>query len=249
MTILVASLIAPPFLDDQRRWGSWLKNHDEIVASVPGTDVKYYCAVELDGNGFKPYYTSGWQRLAEEVGLTYETFTYNSGRTTIEYASRLKHICMGRNMISQHATEDASVTHILGIDGDVSPPADILPKLLEVDYPIVSAHIPTYGFRSPRVHQNPRNSDQEYPNSWEIEATPLSSAGAWLVEREVFTHLRWRTDPILRFSDDPAYLNDARKLLNINPPVLQRSDTIAEHWPVVIGPIEYRLTDPKLEAL
>lgn len=249
MSILVASLIAPPFLDDRRRWGSWLTNHEQIKESVPGTVVRYYCAVELDGRGLAPYDEAGWLEAAQDAGVLFETFTYNSGRTQISTKSRLKHICMGRNMISQHAIEDEDVTHILGLDGDVTPPPDIIPNLLAIDYPLASAFIPTYCFVSPRVFNNPRNTDQVYPTEWKVQATPMSSAGAWLVERNVFSVLRWRTDPGLDLSDDPAYLFDARTLMGIDPPILQRSDTVASHWPPSIGPIETRLPNPGLVPL
>lgn len=245
MTILVASLIAPPFLDDRRRWGSWLTNHEQIKASV-SQDVRYYCAAELDGRAWDPYFQAGWILAMDEADVRYESFTYGSGRTSIETDSRLKHICMGRNMIVQHAIEDSSVTHILGLDGDVAPPADILPNLLEVDYPLVSAKIPTYCMQGPRVEINPVNPDQTYPPSWQIEDTQKSSAGAWLIERDVFKSLRWRTDPDLELSDDPAYLHDIQKVLGVDPPILQRGDTIARHWPEAIGPIEGRLANTKL---
>jgi hypothetical protein len=246
MTILVASLIAAPFLDDRRRWGSWIENSEQIRGSVPGTRVEYYCAVELDGRGMEPYFDAGWTRAMGKAGVLFETFTYGSGRTAIETDSRLKHICMGRNMIAQYAIQDPSVTHILGLDGDVAPPPDILPNLLAVDYPLVAAKIPTYCMRGPRLAINPRNEKHVYSARWQIEDTQMSSAGAWLIEREVFQSLRWRTDPALGLSDDPAYLHDIKKVLGVDPPILQRGDTIAHHWPAAIGPIETRLTDPSL---
>lgn len=248
MTILVASLIAPPILDDPRRWGSWLNNHEAIKNSVEA-EVKYYCAVELDGRGLDPYRECGWMGAAEEAGVTYETFTYGSGRTRLDTNNRLKHICLGRNIISQHAIADTNVSHIMQLDGDVKPPPDILPNLLEVNYPLVAAHVPTYCFISGNIFANPRNPSQEYPKSWRVQPTPLSTAGAWLVERWVFSSLRWRTDPALGMTDDPSYLFDAKHVLGIDPPILQRTDTVAEHWPPSIGPIETRLADPSLVPL
>lgn len=249
MTILVASLIAPPMLDNPRRWGSWLRNHEQIQQSVPDIEVKYYCSVELDGRGLLPFKESGWMEAAEEAGVHYETFTYNSGRTSIHTDNRLKHICLGRNMISQHAINDPDVTHIMGLDGDVTPPPDILPNLLALNYPLVSAYIPTYCFSAPNQTYNPRDNWQTYPAEWKVQPTPLSSAGAWLASREVFSVLRWRTDPALGMTDDPSYLYDVKNTLGIVPPILQRSDTIAEHWPAAIGPIETRLSDPRLVPL
>ncbi len=152
-------------------------------------------------------------------------------------------------MISQHAIDDESVTHIMGLDGDVTPSPDILPNLLAVDYPLVSARIPTYGFVMPNIHANPLNASHVYPDEWAVQPTPLSSAGAWLVDRTVFSSLRWRTDPRLRLTDDPSYLYDAKRLLLIDPPILQRSDTVATHWPAYIGPIETRLADASLAPL
>lgn len=249
MTILVASLIAAPFLDDPRRWGSWLNNAAAIKESVPGTEVKYYCAAELDGRGMTPFVDAGWLDVISDLGVHFETFTYDSGRTQIDTNTRLKHICLGRNMISQHAIADPGITHIMGLDGDVSPPPDILPRLLEVNYPLVTAHIPTYCFTGPQIVTNPRDTSQKYPLSWRVQTIPLASAGSWLVERSVFSVLRWRTDPALGMTDDPSYLYDAKHSLGIDPPILQRTDTIAHHWPAAIGPIETRLSDPALTPL
>lgn len=249
MTILVASLIAPPFLDDRRRWGSWLNNHEQIKESVPGTTVQYYCAAELDGRGMAPYRESGWVDAMREASVNYETFTYDTGRTRIETDSRIKHICLGRNIISQVGIMDDGITHILALDGDVTPPPNILPNLLAVDYPLVSAHIPTYCFRVPRIEVNPRNPDHTYPKTWQVQPTPQSSAGAWLIERSVFSTVRWRSDPTYDLSDDPSYLYDIQHVLGIDPPVLQRTDTIANHWPPSIGPIDTRLPDPHLVPL
>lgn len=248
-SIVVASLIAPPFLDDRRRWGSWLTNHEQIKESVPGTLIRYYCAAELDGRGMEPYRESGWLEAIEEAGVTFETFTYNSGRTSIKTKSRLKHICLGRNLISQFAIGGKDVSHILSLDGDVAPPPDILPNLLALQYPLVAARIPTYCFHANTIYANPRNPWQLYPKQWKVQPTPQSSAGAWLAERWVFSSLRWRTDPILELSDDPAYLYDAVHVLGLDPPILQRSDTVAEHWPPSIGPIETRLPDASLVPL
>ena len=130
MSILVASLIAPAFLDDRRRWGSWLTNHEKIKESIVGTHVQYYCAVELDGRGMEPYEESGWLDAMKEASVNFETFTYNTGRTQIDTFSRIKHICMGRNIISQVGIMDSTISHILALDGDVTPPANILPNLL-----------------------------------------------------------------------------------------------------------------------
>jgi hypothetical protein len=148
-------------------------------------------------------------------------------------------------MISQRAIEDRDITHLLTLDGDVAPPHDILPNLLRVDYPLVAAKIPTYCMRGPRLVTNPRNPKQVYPASWQIEDTQTSSAGAWLIERNVFMSLRWRaTSPDL--SDDPSYLQDIKRVLGVDPPILQRGDTLALHWPPHIGPIETRLADTTL---
>ncbi len=249
MTILVASLIASPFLDDRRRWGSWLNNHAQIKESVPGTEVRYYCAVELDGRGMAPYHESGWTAAAQEAGVHFETFTYDSGRTRIETDSRIRHICLGRNMISQVAIEDASVSHLMCLDADVTPPPNILPNLLEVNYPLVSAYIGTYCFSAPRILANPRDPEQAYPMRWQVQPTKQSSAGAWLIERELFSLLRWRSDPTHNLSDDPSYLYDIQHRLGIDPPVLQRTDTVAQHWPPSIGPVDTRLPNPNLTPL
>lgn len=249
MTILVASLIAPPILDDPRRWGSWLNNHGAILNSVPGTEIKYYCSVELDGRGLEPYRKCGWVELIEQLGITYETWTYDSGRKNIHTNNRLKHICLARNMVVQHAIADSDVTHIMCVDSDVTPPHDIIPNLLALNYPLVSAHIPTYCFIAGNILFNPRDPEQEYPKAWRVQPTPQSSAGAWLIDRSVFTALRWRTDPDKHLSDDPSYLYDARHVLGLDPPILQRSDTIAHHWPATIGPIETRVADPTIVPL
>lgn len=210
-------------MNDERSWGSWLSYADQIKESHP-EGVTYFAALQVDKRGIEPF-APLIQRL-EQVGGTYWTYTLDDGRTQISSQNRVRHICVGRNILVEFAaTHQAS--HILYLDADCTPPPNVLPKLLEVNYPLVAGFISSYCIQGPLMPEYP------FPvmDSW-------ASAGCILAAEDVYTRLRWRWDGKTGMTDDPCYYKDAKELLNISMRV--RRDVATQHYPGVIVPVDDR---------
>lgn len=221
--IVVGATTAPFSMNDERSWGSWLTHAEEIKQSHPD-GVSYFASLQVDKRGLEPF-APLIERL-EQAGGTYWTYSLDDGRTEVNSQNRIRHICAGRNTIVEYAaTQKAS--HILYLDADCTPPPDTLPKLLEVNYPLVAGFISSYCITGPLM------PEYSFPvmDSW-------ASAGCILAASEVYTRLRWRWDPITNMTDDPCYYKDAYELLNIKMRVRQDVQTI--HYPGVIVPVDNR---------
>lgn len=210
-------------MNDERSWGSWLTHAEEIQASHPD-GVRYFAALQVDKRGIEPFEPL-IQRL-ESIGGTYWTYSLDDGRTEINSQNRVRHICFGRNTVVEFAaTHQAS--HILYLDADCTPPPDVLPKLLEVNYPLVASFISSYCIQGPLL------PEYKFPvmDSW-------ASAGCIMAAEEVYTRLRWRWDGKANMTDDPCYYKDAFELLNVKMRV--RKDVETQHYPGVIVPVDNR---------
>lgn len=227
---------------------SWLESAEELAASHPD-GVRFFAALELDARGLEPF-ALVLERLAQ-LGGEYWTYTLDDGRTEVTTGNRLGHICAGRNLITDYAL-GAGASHILYLDADMCPPADALPKLLELRHPLVGGEVPTYALSGPTVHghhtchpeawHRGRSAREVASCSWEAYPFPvqqhMNTAGFLLVAREVFRRLRWRWDMDAGMSDDPCYHADARDHLGVETYV--RKDCIGRHWPESIPPLEGR---------
>jgi hypothetical protein len=202
---------------------SWLNTAEQLRESHPD-GVDFFAAFELDARGIAPFQPVT-DRLTE-LGGTWWTYTYDDGRTEVTSGNRFGHICAGRNLIADRAVT-AGASHILHLDADMEPPADCLPKLLEMNHPLVGGEVPTYSLRGPYVPGYPY-AVQEHMNT----------AGFLLVARSVFRRLRWRFDLEAGLTDDPCYHLDAKELLGV--PTYVRKDVIGRHWPESIPPLEDR---------
>ncbi len=107
------------------------------------------------------------------------------------------------------------------------PSDDVIPRMLEMNYPLTAPFITTYGLKGPAVE------GYSYP-----VMDAMASAAAIFIAREVFTKIRWRWDFDTQMSDDPCYHHDAKTLLGI--PTYVRRDVLAKHYPEAIGAIETR---------
>lgn len=213
MKILVAATI-PSYIaqyTNRELWGSWLKNRQ---------DADYFAALETDGRGIAPFET-----LLQEVP-NYWTFSITDNATEITSDNRIIRICTGRNLISHYAMVN-NYSHVLFIDADVSIPPDGLEAMLDVDWPIVGLNIPTYCLDGDRAYRYPNMDVREHWNS----------AGCLLVERQLFTRVKWRVDSDKGMTDDPCYGNDCKAL---GFPTYVRHDIEAKHYPESIGPLEQR---------
>lgn len=231
MTIVIATTTCAPYLDVPNRWRSWLANANAIKESVAlDHEVRYLAALETDGRGKEPF--GAFLAALDEVGGDHVWFSLDDGRTKITTDNRLRHITLGQNIVSGLCSDDPGVEWLLFVAADTALPPDVLPKMLEMDHPLVAPLVTTYGAicRGPAV--------EGYPAAWKVQDA-MASAAAVMIHRDVFKRLRWRCDYERGMTDDPSYRADADELLGI--PTYVRGDCEATHWPLTIGSIESRL--------
>lgn len=228
--ILVGSTIPAYKMDDPANWGAWLANADAISESHPD-GVKYFATLETDARGLAPF-TPLLARL-KEIGGVYWTFSIDDGADLITTDNRLVRICTGRNLITEHAVREG-VSHVLFVDADMSIPDDSIPKMLELEWPIVGGFVPTYTaiYAGPQIH--------EYPFEVHEHA---NTAGFLLVDRVLYRKLRWRVDVPAGLTDDPCYHADAFEL---GYPTRVRYDLIGKHVTSVTYAVEQRGHDLRI---
>ena len=246
MTVVVATTLTGFAMESEDTWASWLINAEAIKASHP--NVTYFAAIETDARGEDPF-----RPLCDRLsGLDGDwwTFHLDDGRTTVNTANRLRHITVGQNLATDYALSDPDCTHLLFLAADLEPPADCLPKLLEVDWPIVGGHVPTYCLDGPvalRSNRRPpvgTTSDfyrqaggPFYPEDWDVRVH-MATAAFVLIRRDLLRYVRWRWDLDAGMSDDPCLHHDARTFHGTE--TLVRHDVIGRHHPEAIGAIETR---------
>ena len=221
--IAVCTTIATFAMAEHGTWGYWLDTAEQLRDQSP-VPVAFFAAIEIDVRGIHPFRPL-LDRLAQLNGDHWR-FLLDDGRTSVTTANRLRHITAGQNLCSDYATA-AGATHMLFLAADCRPPADAIPKLLEVDWPIVGGEVPTYCLSGPPVDRYPFPVEQH-----------MATAAFILIARPVFKQLKWRWDADLEMSDDPCFHHDAIELLDTV--TLVRKDCIGQHYPEAIGAIETR---------
>lgn len=216
---------------------SWLANAEAVKASVD-EEVLYYAAIEVDGRGLAPF--ERFIARLEEVGGTYQVFSFDDGAAEMTTGNRLVRIVTGQNFGSHFAVEHRSCTHCLFVATDVVMPDDVLPRLLEMQWPICGLNIGTYCLDGPTVQTGPlAYQGRPVPfGEWDVRVH-MQSAALLLVERDLFRRLRWRTDGDAGMTDDPCYHADAKAL---GWETLVRHDVQAGHYPECLGSMESRHT-------
>jgi hypothetical protein len=224
VTVAIATTLTTFAMVDPERsflWDAWLRNAEQIRASVE-EPVRYFVAIQIDSRGIEPFRPLV-DRLAELDGA-YWTYSLDDGRSTVTQANRLRHITFGQNLCSEFATS-IGASHFLHMAADCEPPADVLPRLLEVGLPLVAAACSTYCMSGPRV-------ESAYP----LEGPPLTAV-CMLIARKLFKRIKWRYDPDLNLADDPSYTYDA-EMYGVT--AVTRTDVVALHHPAAISRIEDR---------
>jgi hypothetical protein len=222
--IVVGTTLTHYAMAHRETWATWLDTAEGLLEHSP-EPLKFFAAIEVDGRGEAPF-AALISRL-QEMDSDWWIFRLDDGRTeAFTAAARLPHICTGRNLIAERATA-LGASHVLYLDADCCPPADAIPKLLELAEPYVGGEVPTYCLHGRKVIGYPFPVEDHMP-----------VAAFLLVAREVFKRLRWRWDPELGMHDDAAYHHDAEQLLGIR--ALVRKDVVARHCPERIGPVETR---------
>lgn len=215
-------------MDQADTWESWMRNAEEIKRHHPQT--VFFAALEVDARGVAPFEPLIYR--LNEIGGAYWTFSLDDGRELVTTPNRLRHITTGQNLVTDYCVSDQNVSHLLFMAADTQAPDDVIPRMLEMNHPIVAPFIPTYGLRGPRV--------EHYP--YHVEDA-MASAAAIFIARDVFRKIRWRWDPI-DGSDDPCYYLDSRTYLGVQTYV--RHDCVAVHYPEAIPAIEERGHDMRV---
>lgn len=221
--IVVGTTLCAFAMANRCTWASWLDTAEELQKASPER-LKFFAAIEVDGRGMEPF--GALIARLQELDSDWWTFSLDDGRTRVDTRNRLRHIVTGQNLVSSYAS-DAGASHLLFMAADCRPPADAIPKLLEVDWPLVGGEVSTYGLGGSEVEGYPFPVQEHMP-----------TAAFVLIQRAVFKRLRWRADGDLGMTDDPCYHYDAEQLLGVRARV--RKDVIGRHYPEAIGPIETR---------
>ena len=229
MTVIAATTLAAFVMDNPDTWAAWLYPAEQVIDD--GQDVEWFAALEVDARGVEPF-APLLERFAEldlhagrEV-CHWWTYSLDDGRTEVTTGNRLRHITMGQNLATDY-TLAAGGSHMLFLAADLEPPADAVPKLLEVDWPLVGGHVPTYCLDGPEVPGYPFPVKQH-----------MATAAFVMIARPLLRFVRWRWDVDAGMSDDPCLHHDAAKFHGIETRV--RHDVVGRHHPECIGPVEGR---------
>lgn len=230
MIVIGTTLTTYAMLDPDRHylWDAWLRNA-EVIKAVSEEEIRYFVAIQQDARGIAPF-APLLNRLSEVDGEHW-TFSLDDGRTEVHTHNRLRHITLGQNLISEYAHAHGA-THLLHMAADTEPPAQVIRKLLEVRNGIAAAYCPTYGLRGEELPEYP------FPVTGPSPVASPFAAVCVLLERELFSRLKWRYDIDRGMSDDPALAFDAGQFLDV--PVRIRLDCIATHHPTIISSVETR---------
>jgi hypothetical protein len=233
--ICCCTTLAPYVCDNPDFYLAWLYSAEEMQTC---SDVQFFAALELDGRGVEPFVPLLNRLLA--LGGDQWSFSFDDGATEYKTENRLRRITMGQNLCSQFAL-DAGASHMLFMAADCQPPGDAIPKLLEVDWPIVGGEVggavpgqmSTYGLRGSEVRDHPATHE---PFPFPVEEH-MATAAFVMIQRQLLKRVKWRYDLDTASTDDPCLYADA---LALGYPTLVRKDCFARHYPDVIGPIETR---------
>lgn len=228
-TILIGSTI-PAFkaVEEPDQWASWLDGHRDIAsyAHAVDHDVQWGATLQQDARGDEPF--AQLLTVLSFIDAIVYRYRFDLGHDRITTGNRFAGICIGRNLIIEHALNDRDIEWIYFADSDISAPPDVLPKLLEVGHKVVGAHVPTYGLGhdKPRMPLKPGDCRMHW-----------NTAGSLLVHRDVFRRVPWRWDPDAGDTDDPA---TQAEMARLGYPTIVRHDVICRHHPECIGPLEQR---------
>lgn len=193
-------------------------------------NVEWFCALQV-GQGHDDKFKN-IRALLEEVGATVWTFSVDDGNTRVTSGSRLKDICMGRNLALEYVNIHQDITHLLYLDSDTAPPKDLIEKLVELNHPLTGANVPTYNLTGTQVYGG------DIPEDALVHEQTLQTAGCLMMTREVVNNIRWGWSLDQGSTDDPWTEGLAEKLGFGR--VWVRHDIRCRHYPESIGPVETR---------
>lgn len=233
--IVVGTTLASFAMSERDAWRSWLRHasRQQAMAADAGHELRHFAALQLDARGIAPF-----EPLLEELaelGGEYWTYMLDDGRTAVTMTNRWRHITFGQNLVVDYCQANPDVSHLLFLAADCTASSDVVPRMLEMDHPLVAPYITTYGLRGPKVDRYPFHVEEA-----------MASAAAIFIARDVFRRIRWRWDLDAGMSDDPCFHHDAATLLGV--PTYVRHDVIARHYPEAIGAYDTRFDPAELEV-
>jgi hypothetical protein len=235
--IVVGTTLAAFVMDQEDTWGSWIENIEE-VAEHTDEEIRVFAAIEVDALGLEPFemLLDCMAEISNTTPVRCEFWTYSldDGRTEVTTGNRLRHITTGQNLVTDYAVSEGA-DWLLFMAADCRPPDDVIPRMLELDHPLVAPNVPTYCLDGPKV--GGLGSSTAYDDAgWDVRKH-MASAAALMIHSDVFRRVRWRWDPE-DGSDDPCFHRDALEHLGIE--TLVRHDVTAKHYPLQVGAIETR---------
>lgn len=231
--VVVGTTIPAYVLDQPDTWGSWLRNAEGMLEAHPNTS--FFAALEVDSRGLEPFrpLLDRFDDLRTK-GATVEHFVFllDDGATEITTGNRLRRITMGQNLVSDYC-RSGDVDWLLFMAADCAPPADAVPRLLELDHPLVGGHVGTYVLDGPVV--------ERYSGvHGDLIREHMATAAFVMLHRSIFNRIGWRWDRDMGMSDDPCLERDAKEFLST--PTYVHHGVIGKHYPETIGAIETRHT-------
>lgn len=208
----------------------WLGPAEAVRAAATPHQVDFFLAAEMQADGREPRLEAAEARV-RQLGGTVWRFMLDDGAERIDGSNRLARICTGRNLVCEYALRSGA-EWVLFLDSDVTPPADVLSRLLEMQHPFCGFVVQGYGLAGPTVARYP------YP----VQAH-WASAGAWFVHRSLLRRFRWLWDPDDGLTDDPATHRLVLQLTGVEQHV--RHDVVGHHPPLM--PFERRPGDTALQ--
>jgi hypothetical protein len=232
----VCTTIAPYLLDREREyWDRWSHNADEVRRLAKETrnqDLRYFCALEVDARGLKPYEDAGFMKELSRIGAEFWTFSFDDNSSEYHTGNRVVRITMGQN-ISRHFAAETGADHLLFLAADCAIPDNGVDAMMTIDWPLCGLDVPTYCLHGPRRYSG---RSTHYPDEMIVEEH-MNSAACLFMDRSVFTRLAFRVDGDKGMTDDPCFHHDA---LALGIPTYARHDITALHYPECIGAIETR---------
>ena len=233
--VVVGTTIPAYVMDQEDTWSAWLHNAEAMLEQYP--DAQFFAACEVDDRG-KRVFDPLFERL-REVNGDWWTFSLDDGNDRVTTGNRLRRITTGQNLVVDFALS-RKATALLFMAADCAPPADAIPRLLEVNVSLIGGQVDTYCLDGPVAKSYiPRygNDIREH-----MPTAAFVLVRTWLFE----DGLRWRWS-FLHGSDDPCLARDAQYVHGVKPYV--HHGLKGRHFPEAIGPIETRGHNMSLRQL